>query len=99
MKDLTLIEHYGVSIYNLDDLPAQYSQSQFEWTLRLTLPNKDRNAIMAKINEAIQMDQVRKVFQQRMTGQRRIAKQLDMTVGKLDLYLRSAHNLPSAFKA
>jgi hypothetical protein len=35
-RDLSLIEHYGLSVYNLQDLPPLYQPPNFEWTLRLS---------------------------------------------------------------
>jgi hypothetical protein len=34
-----------------------------------------------------------------MLGKKRVQKKLDMTVGTLDFYLLSAHNLPAAKKS
>lgn len=55
-RDLTLIEHYGLSVYNLQDLPQLYQPSTFEWVLRLSFSQRDRNLVLAKVNEAIQND-------------------------------------------
>ena len=52
-KDISLIEKYGLSVYNLDDLPSLYSNSNFEWNMRLTLSSKDRSVFLCKLNEAI----------------------------------------------
>ena len=35
-RDLSMIEHYGLSVYNLQDLPPLYQPPNFEWTLRLS---------------------------------------------------------------
>lgn len=50
VSHVKLIERYGVSVYNLADLPEQMKDAHFSWTCEITTSNKRLlNLIQTKI--------------------------------------------------
>eukprot|EP00347_Sterkiella_histriomuscorum_P017570 403348829 len=63
-QDLSLIEKHGISILNILNLPQNYQNGQYEWSLDLQLQYNEHQ-LLKKIFEGIERSKIKTIYRQR----------------------------------